>query len=152
MVNTVSGFHVPISRPGRVTRRGGLRLDWSRLTKDGGLRVVASSLVTAFNGVIAEVAGPGFKVSGVRFRTTGSFVETMQKATAIGRRLVRAVLNAWGLPVDEVGARMRLTQPVPQTRQTTAWRQAPLELRLLAVMVAMNLSAVVVVLVVLLLR
>ncbi len=110
-------------------------------------------------------------MSGVRFRTTGGFevlivvvaayqalktavevVETMQKATAIGRRLVRAVLNAWGLPVDEVGARMRLTQPVPQTRQTTAWRQAPLELRLLAVMVAMNLSAVVVVLVVLLLR
>ncbi|WP_370969165.1 hypothetical protein [Amycolatopsis sp. cg9] len=146
--------------------------DFVRLTSEGSLRVVATSLAAELSGVMADIMGPGFKVSGVRFRTTGSFeilvavvaayqalktavevVETLQKATAIGRRLVRTALASWGLPFGDVDATVRLTQPVlPQTRQTPVWQRATLELRLLIALVALNLSVVAVVLVILLRR
>lgn len=119
------------------------------LTAPGGLRFLQDGLEEDLSGLITEIAGPEFTVSGIRFRAAGSFeivvgvvaahevrknavevVGTLEKVMAIGRRLVRGVLDSRGLPFGRVETRMRL----------------------LVALVASNFSAVVVVLIVLLLR
>ncbi len=140
------------------------------LMEPGGLRLLQDNLKEDLSGLLTEIAGPEFTVSGVRFRSAGSFeivvvvvaayevlknavevVETLGKVVAIGRRLVRGALTSFGLQYGRVETRMRLTAPAsPQTGLVR--QRASLEMRLLVALVASNFLAVAAVLAVLILR